>query len=307
MKVFLVGGTGVIGRAAAAELAQAGHQVTSTARDPEKAAPLARLGVQTRSVDVYDTQTLRGVIRGFDAVIRLTTHIPPLAKFRDLTAWEETNRLRTQGARALVDACIAERIGVYVSESVSFVYADGGERILDETSPVDDDGTSMLHAALESEAHAIRVSTSGARSVVLRFGALYSAEDSGTREMVRMIRRWMLPRIGKARNYISPLFVADAGRAVAVSLNAASGIYNVVDDEPLPLTDYISTMVKALNALPPLRLPGALGPLIFGVPWRYFSRSLRVSNAAFKKEANWVPRVKNAREGWQEIAGSLRS
>jgi nucleoside-diphosphate-sugar epimerase len=231
-----------------------------------------------------------------------------------MKAWEETNRLRTEGAQALVEACLAENIEILISESIVFVYADGGERFLDENSPVDDAGIPMLQAALESEAQiskilvqGSRAMAQGSRAIVLRFGALYSPYDTGTLDMIGMMRKWMFPRIGPSRNYISPLYLDDAGSAIAAALNAPSGIYNVTDDEPLPLRDYLREMRTALHAPPPLPLPAAVGPAMFGEPWRYVSRSLRVSNAKFKQATGWSPYVRNAAQGWRQIAETLRS
>src|SRR6185295_5806939 len=163
MKVFLVGGTGVIGRASAVALIRAGHTVGSSARGIHKAAILAKLGVQAHHIDIYNSSALRHAMQGYDAVVRLTTRIPAVKDFRNPKAWEETNRLRTEGAQAVADACLAQGIEVLVSESIGFVYADGGDRMLDECSPVDDGGTPILKAALESEAQANRMRERGAR------------------------------------------------------------------------------------------------------------------------------------------------
>jgi hypothetical protein len=115
-------------------------------------------------VDLYDLTSLRLAIKGADVVVRLTTKIGSLSGMRGARAWGETNRLRTTGARVLVDAAIAEGVKVYVHESVTFVYRDGGANWLTEDSPTDDTESAVLAAALEGEQEPARFSRRGARS-----------------------------------------------------------------------------------------------------------------------------------------------
>jgi nucleoside-diphosphate-sugar epimerase len=307
VKIFLVGGSGALGSAAIPALVASGHTVTSTASTPEKAARVRAAGAAARTIDIYSVPALREAIRGFDAVARLTTRIPPLAKMRELTAWNETNRLRTTGAHALVEACVAEKISVYISESVAFVYADGGEQELDESAPIDHGGSAVLRAAMAGEEEAWHFVRNGGRAVVLRFGGLYGPEDPTTEAMAAMMEKRQLPLIGAGQAYRPALFLSDAGSAVAYSLLAPTGSYNVADDEPLRLKEVMRAMAAVLDAPRPLHLPGVMGALMFGHVWKYFSRSQRVSNAAFKHATGWAPAVRSAREGWQLIAEAARA
>jgi nucleoside-diphosphate-sugar epimerase len=302
MKVFLVGGTGALGRWAIPALVAAGHEVTSTARSQEKAEALRRLGARVADVDAFDGAALRQAIRGADAVARLTTRIPALAKMKKLPAWEQTNRLRTEGARILVDACIAEEVPTYLSESIVFSYADGGAGWLDELSPVDDAGSAVLRAALAGEQHAARFTESGGRGIVLRFGGFYGPGDPTSQAMEQMIRRRMLPRIGSGENYRPAVYLPDAGRAVAAALAAPGGIYNVTDDDPVQMKEFVRLLAQEFHAPAPLPLPGFFGPLLFGHIWKFFSRSQRVSSGAFQRATGWKPEVRSAREGWRRIA-----
>ena len=302
MKIFLVGGSGALGSAAIPALLAAGHSVTSTASTEQKAGRVRAAGAEAQTLDIYNVPALRAAIRGFDAVARLTTRIPPLSKIRDLAAWNETNRLRTAGARALVEACLAEKIPVYVSESVVFTYADGGARELDESAPIDDAGSPVLRAVLASEEEAWRVVRNGGRAVVLRFGGFYSPDDALTQASAEMIEKRQFPLIGSGEAYRPYVYLSDAGSAVAHALNAPTGSYNVTDDEPLRMKEVIRAMAIALNAPRPLHLPGVMGALTFGHVWKYFNRSQRVSNAAFKQATGWAPAVRNVRQGWHLIA-----
>ena len=238
-------------------------------------------------------------------LIRLTTKIGPMAKIRDSKMWEETNRLRTEGARVLVDAAMQEGVPAYIHESVTFVYADGGTRWLTEDSRTDAGGGSILHATLDGEGEAERMTKEGGKGIVLRFGGFYGGGAPSTPEMLEMARRRMLAQLGPGTNYFSSIYVPDAGRAVAAAVNAPAGIYNVTDDEPVLFREYLRAVADAAGAKKPLRLPGFMGGLIFGQVWEYFSRSQRVSNAKLKRETDWSPEIKSAVQGWATVVADL--
>ncbi len=305
MIVFVAGGTGVLGRATVRTLVEAGHRVRSTGRGEENAKLVRSLGAEPVDVDLYDESALRRAIAGSDAVLRLTTKIPPLMRMRNRAAWKETNRLRTIGARTFVDAAIAADISTYIHESVTFVYAEGGSRWLDEDGPTDDGGTEILGAVLKGEQEAVRFSKAGGRGIVLRFGAFYGSDAPSTAETVTMVKRRMLPRVGTGRNYMSSIYVPDAARAVAAVLGAPAGIYNVCDDNPVPFAEYLSVLAAAVGAPQPLRLPAVVGRWMFGDIWRFLARSQRVSNAHLKEVSGWAPRIKNVAEGWPLVASQM--
>jgi nucleoside-diphosphate-sugar epimerase len=305
MKVFVAGGTGVLGRASLKYLVEAGHQVRATARTPQKAHLVLSLGAEPVGVDLYDPPAVREAIAGFDAVLRLATRIPSLTQMRDRRSWQETNRLRTEGARLLVDAAIAQGVKVYVHESVVFVYADGGTQWITEDAPTEEGGSKILHAALEGEREAARFSKSGGRGIVLRFGGFYGADAPSTVEMVKSMRRRLIVQPGSGSNFVSSIYVPDAGRAVLAALDIPAGTYNVVDENPVSFADYLRMLARAAHVPKPFRFPGAFGKLMFGEVWNYFSRSLRVSNARLKTASNWKPSVPSVAEGWPLVAAEI--
>jgi nucleoside-diphosphate-sugar epimerase len=302
MKVFVAGGTGVLGRATVQVLREAGHQVRTTARGVENARLARALGAEPVEVDLYDAAAVRRAISGSDAVVRLTTKIPSLMKMGKRGAWIETNRLRTAGARILVDTAILERIPVYVHESVVFVYADGSAEWLDEHARTDDGGTTILRAVLEGEQETVRFTQAGGRGIVLRFGGFYGPDAPSTLESAQLVRRRMLPQIGRGTNYMSSIYVPDAGRAVAAALGVPAGTFNICDDAPVPFTEYLRVAAESLGAPRPRRLPAMLGPVLFGEVGRFFFRSLRVSNRRFKGASGWRPDVASVSEGWPRTA-----
>jgi nucleoside-diphosphate-sugar epimerase len=306
MKVFVAGGTGVVGTASVRALVEAGHQVRSSARGKDKAELIRSLGAVPVDVDLYNPEAVRKAIAGSDAVLRLTTKIGSMTRLRDPRTWTETMRLRTIGAEILVDAAIAERVPVYMHESVTFVYADRGNEWIAEDAPIDDAGTAILRATLEGEQHAARFTQAGGRGIVLRFGGFYGVEAPSALESITLARRRMLPQIGAGSNYFTSVYVPDAGRAVAAALQVPAGIYNVCDDDPVTFADYLRTLAQAVGAPKPFHLPGMFGKWIFGDIWKYFARSLRVSNARLKEHSDWRPRVKSVVEGWPLVAGEIQ-
>ncbi len=307
MKIFVAGGTGVLGRASVKALVEAGHEVRATARTSSKADAVRNLGAEPIQVDLYDPKEVRQAVAGSEAILRLTTKIPPIAKMRNRAAWQETNLLRTEGARILVDAGIAEGVQVYVHESVAFVYADAGTRWITEDAPTDDGESEILRSALDGEKEAARFSESGGRGIVLRFGGFYGPESTVTADMISMMRRRLLVQPGSGAHYVSSIYIPDAGAAVLGSLNLPAGTYNVVDENPVSFKDYLHTLADAVHVPKPFRFPGALGKATFGGGvWSYLSRSLRVSNARFKKGSGWKPSVPSVAEGWPLVAAALK-
>ena len=306
MKIFVAGGTGVLGRASLKALVEAGHQVRSTARTEEKADLVRSLGAEPVQADLYDPKEVRQAVAGSEAILRLTTKIPPIAKMRSREAWQETNLLRTEGARILVDAGIAEGVQVYVHESVTFVYVDAGTQWIDEDHPTDNGESEILRSALDGEKEAARFSESGGRGIILRFGGFYGIESNQTTDMVSMMRRRLMVQPGPGSHYVSSIYIPDAGRAVLASLNVPAGIYNVVDENPVSFKNYLQTLADAVQVPKPFRFPGALGKATFGDVWSYLSRSQRVSNARFKKASGWKPNVASVAEGWPLVAAALK-
>lgn len=304
LKIFVAGGTEVLGRASIEPLIAMGHSVCSTARGEEKKALVRKLGAEPIDIDLNDPAAVRQALQETDVLVRLTTKIGSLSGMRHKRGWEETNRLRTVGARLLVDAAVAAGVKAYVHESVTFVYRDGRMNWLTEDAPPDG-GTRILAAALEGEQEATHFSQSGGRGIVLRFGGFYGPDAPSSIEMAAMARKRMLAQIGPGSNYFSSIYVPDAGRAVAAAVDLPSGIYNVCDDEPLLFSEYLRILAKSVGAPKPLHLPGFLGSWFFGDVWKYFSRSLRVANTRLKAASNWKPRVKSAREGWSLTGPAL--
>jgi NAD dependent epimerase/dehydratase family enzyme len=235
-------------------------------------------------------------------VLHLATRIPPLARMRRRSAWRENDRLRTDGARALVDAALAAGAGLYVQESITFLYADGGDDVIDEAAPID--APWPLASAHDAERATARFAARGGRGVVLRFGLFYAAYAPSTRATIGLARRRMLPTIDGER-WMSSIHVDDAAQALVAALAAASGVYNVVDDEPVRAREYAAALSAACGFGAAPRLPRACGRLLLGPGAPAILRSQRVTNAKLAAATGWSPRHRSVREGWRAIAAEL--
>jgi nucleoside-diphosphate-sugar epimerase len=306
MKVFLTGATGVIGRATVAGLVAAGHDVRAVARSPEKADALRAAGVEPVAVDLFDADAVVAAVDGSEAVMHLATNVPPVEHARRKGAWDVHNRLRTEATRNLVAAARAAGATRFVKESVSFVYADGGDRWLTEESPLLEP-LGMLAPTIEGEQEALAFAGDGRVATVLRFGLFYGdADNRGTDDMLRFAR-WRVSVIaGRPGAYMSSIHAHDAASAAVAALGAPAGVFNVVDDEPLTRREHLDAFTAAFGTKRLHLVPEWLFKAIGGSGAAVLLASQRVSNRAFREATGWAPEYPSAREGWRQVAAERK-
>ena len=302
MKVFVAGATGVLGRRAVAELVGPGHQVTGLARSEEKADLLRLLGATPVQVDLFDPAAVKEAVAGHEVVVNLATHIPPISRAALPGAWNENARIRTEGARNLVDAALAAGAARYIQESIAFMYEDRGAEWLDEDTPVMT--VKLVEPNLAAEAQAARVTEAGAVGVVLRFGQFYAADSSHTTDQARMARLGLAPTVGDPDAYTSWIHADDAATAVVAALTAPAGIYNVTDDEPVTRREHAEIVAAALGTRKARFAPSVV-TRAGGPSGSLLTRSQRVSNRRFKDATGWAPAYPTSREGWAVEAADL--
>lgn len=300
MRTFIAGATGVIGRRAVDQFVAAGHEVTAVARTRDKADRVRAAGGTPVRVDLFDPDDVRAAVEGHDAVVNLATRIPPLSRMAFKAAWADNDRLRREGSRILVDAALATGASRYVQESVWLLYADGGDRWLDESAPVE--AATMTASALAAEEQAARFTGGGGRGVALRF-AQFVAPDSGHfRDLLPILERGWFPLVGDHDGYTSYVDADDAAAAVVAALDAPAGLYNVADDDPLTRAEHAAVLSDALGRA--VRLPPAV---VGSLPrLRLQARSQRVSNARFREVTPWAPRCASMRQGWPAVLAALQ-
>ena len=303
-KVFVAGATGVLGTRAARRLVETGHEVTGVARTDEKAKRLESLGVTPVRVDLFDADSVRAAVAGHDVVCNLATNIPPTAKAARGSAWVENDRIRREASRHLVDGALAAGAGRFVQESITFLYADAGERWIDEDGEID--APPFTRSTLEAQGQAQRFTASGGTGVLLRFALFYGPDSHHTLDAVRLARRRLAATFGSRDAYLSSISTDDAATAVVAALGAASGVYNVVDDEPLTRKDHFDALARALGVRAP-RFAPAVARKVGGSKTEMLARSQRVSNERFKKETGWAPRYPSAREGWPAVVAAIEN
>jgi nucleoside-diphosphate-sugar epimerase len=305
MRVFVAGATGVLGRPLVPALVQAGHEVTGTTRSPARTGGIEAAGATAVVCDALDRDAVHRAVEaaGPQVVIHQLTALPDrFAKLRKGSP--DTNRLRTEGTRHLVDAAVSAGARRVIAESIAFLYEPSGPRIADEQSPVWPDAPepfgSMIGALRELER--IVTTTEGIEGVVLRYGALYGpgtwyAPDG---DMTMQVRKRRLPIVGSGDGLNSFVHVDDAAAAtVRAVAQGAPGVYNIVDDEPVAYREHLPAFAELIGARPPRHLPTWPVRVLAGsVAVASLTQQRGASNAKAKRELGWTPRYPTWREGF---------
>jgi nucleoside-diphosphate-sugar epimerase len=300
MKIFVTGATGVLGRPTVQRLVAADHEVHALARSDKNEELLRQLGAIPMRADLFDRRALEQAIPGSEAILHLATKIPP---FKDATrreAWDENNRIRSEGTRLLVDVALAAGVQSFIYPSIVFLYPDSGDRWIDADTPIDP--VSGLRSAVDAEEEVARFIRSGGRGVTLRMGAFYSPKAQNIVDTLEAARKGFALMTGAGNAYWSQIWVDDAAEAVvAALLRAPAGVYDVVDDEPLTRNELKTLIACAVGRKHLLAPPTLAVRVVAGKDAMFAARSLRVSNRRFKEATGWAPTVRNARQGWERI------
>ncbi len=296
MKIFLTGATGVVGRRVVPMLIEAGHEVTAVGRSPEKRAQLTKAGARAVDVSLFDAEALRDVLKGHEVVINLATHIPRTMSMFRRSAWRENDRVRSEGARNLVDAAMATGVKRLIQESFAPVYPDRGDEWIDETTPIHPVRYNATVA--DAEASVEKFTRAGGTGIVLRFGGFYGPDARHVHDLLPLIRKGWAPMPSDPRAFISSISHDDAATAVVAALNARAGVYNVTDDEPVTRREFFDSLATVVGARPPRIPPKWMAP-IAGSLGRMLARSQRISNRKFRAETGWAPKYRSVREGWE--------
>ncbi|WP_436793054.1 NAD-dependent epimerase/dehydratase family protein [Actinospongicola halichondriae] len=284
MKVFVAGGTGVIGRRAVPALVEAGHDLTVVARTEERDGLVERMGGTPVRVDLFDAAGLRSAVAGHDAVVNLATHIPPLSKAARAASWSENDRIRTEGSVNLADAARMNDVGRLVQESITFPYVDGGDAWVDEDTPRP---ASEFSASVDVAEGAALGYADGA-GVVLRFAQFHAPDASHISTYARAFAMRSNPLVGDPDAYMSFIGMDAAARAVVAALTVAPGVYNIADDDPPTRRQAGAAVAEELGKGRPFHLPTGVVRRLMPSS-EVLARSHRISNARFKDATGWKP------------------
>jgi 2-alkyl-3-oxoalkanoate reductase len=320
MRVFVAGATGAIGRQLVPRLIRAGHSVTGLTRSQVKAASLRPLGAEPVVADAFDEGAIRAAIRA--AQPETVVHeLTGLAGASDLRKFDRTftssNLLRTRGTDNLLAA--ARDVGVkrFVAQSYcGWPYARGGNPVKSESDPLDPDPPKELRRSLDAIRHLEDAVTTapGIEGVVLRYGTFYG-DDTGMFDagFVNELRKRHVPLIGNGGAWWSFLHTEDAAEATVAALERGRGIYNIVDDEPAQVREWLPALAAMLGAKPPLRIPAWLARLVAGEHLVVMmTQTPGGSNDKAKRELAWRPLHPSWRQGFAaisrtKVAGELRA
>jgi nucleoside-diphosphate-sugar epimerase len=300
MRVFVAGASGAIGTPLVRQLIERGHEVVGSSRSAESAERVKAIGAEPVVLDLLDARAVRKVVLETrpDAIVHQATALANVRFSRNLdSTFAETNRLRTEGTDALLAAAREAEVNRFLAQSfASMRYAREGTWVKSEEDPLDSDpvaGTRETNAAMRY----LDETVTAAGGVVLRYGGFYGAGNDG---MVEPVRKRQFPIVGDGGGVSSFIHLDDAAAATVLALERdATGIFNVVDDEPAPVRDWLPVMANALGAAPPRHLPRWLARLFAGEAGVMLGTTSRgASNSKARRELGWTPRYASWREGF---------
>jgi nucleoside-diphosphate-sugar epimerase len=278
-RVFLAGGTGVLGRRVLPQLLAAGHDVTANCRQPEVAARIESSGATPVTVDLFHAAAVQEAVDGHDVVVNIATAIPTGIRAGLPRAWGTNDRLRNEAAANL--AAATPKSGRYVGESITFPYVDFGDQWIDESVARD-------YSRATESCRAAEASALAADGVVLRFAMFWAEDSAHNEELLAVARRGLFGLPGAVEAYASWIHIDDAAAAVVAAIGVKPGVYNVVEANPQPRSAHIAAIAAALGRRRLRTLPGALVKL-GGPPFEAMARSQRVSSAALADASDWTP------------------
>ncbi len=312
MRVLVAGATGAIGRPLVTRLLASGHELLALTRSPSKADGLRAAGAEAVLCDVLDPSAARGAVLAArpEAVIDELTDLPVEYDPRKLkAAYARNDRVRREGTGALLAAAREAQVRRYVVQSVSFLLAPTGPAVQDEDGAPFLDAPGGFGGSVRTLLHNEQavIGADELAGIALRYGYLYGPGTyyAPGGSIAELARRRRFPIVGGGTGVFSHLHVDDAATATVAALESdAVGVFNVVDDDPAPLSEWLPVYAQALGAPRPLRVPRWVGRLAGGPLIARMATEQRGSkNARVKAALGWQPRWASWREGFHRGLG----
>jgi 2-alkyl-3-oxoalkanoate reductase len=305
MRVFVAGATGAIGRRLIPQLVAAGHEVTATTRSPAKVQQLRKLGAEPVVVNGLDQAAVtRAVVATRpDAIVHQMTALAGTSDLRHFDRWfATTNRLRTTGTDILLAAAGEAGVERFVAQSYTgWSNPRTGGWVKTERDGLDPHLLKMQEESLAAIRHLEQVVPAAPlQGIVLRYGNFYG--PGASEPLVELIRKRRFPVIGDGTGVWSWTHLDDAAAAAVAALEgSARGLYNITDDEPAPVSEWLPYLARVVGARPPMRVPEWLAGLLAGaVAVRWMTEGRGSSNEKAKRELAWQPRWRSWREGFRD-------
>jgi nucleoside-diphosphate-sugar epimerase len=305
MRVFVAGATGAIGKQLVPRLVAAGHEVHGMTRSASNEAVLEELGAVPVVADALDPHRVAEAVgaAGPDVIVHQLTAIGAVDTRHMERDFALTNRLRTEGTDHLLAAGKAVGVRRFVAQSNAIVYGRTGAAVQTEEGAFDPSPASAMRANQEAIRH-LETAVLGAEwteGIALRYGWFYGPGTgiAPGGEVPELIRRRKFPLVGDGGAVWSFIHVADAAEATVAAIeHGRRGVYNVVDDDPAPVAEWLPTLAEQLGARKPMRVPRLVGRLFAGEAGVVMMTELRgASNAKAKRELAWRPAHPSWRQG----------
>jgi nucleoside-diphosphate-sugar epimerase len=312
MRVFVAGASGVVGRSLLPVLVKAGHKVIGMTRSEDKRRLVQAMGAEHVSADALDRQAvLRAITQTEpDVVVHEMTAIPKELNLRNFDRqFTLTNRLRSEGTDNLLQAALAVGTRRFVVQSYAgWPYARIGGPVKTEEDPLDPNPPAVFRASLAAIRHIETTVPQSSRihGIVLRYGSFYGPGTSGA-WMLDQVRKRRLPVIGSGGAVWSFIHIDDVATATVAAVEGGHpGIYNIVDDEPAPVSVWLPELARMVNAKPPMHVPAWIARLAVGEAGVIMMTEARgSSNQKAKNGLKWTPRWKSWRDGFRHEVNSI--
>jgi nucleoside-diphosphate-sugar epimerase len=301
MRIFVAGATGAVGQHLVPGLIAAGHEVTATTRSAAKGARLRDQGAKPVVVDGLDRPGVLAAVKAAkpDAIVHQMTALASMKSFRNFdTEFATTNELRTKGTDYLLEAAADNHVERFIAQSyIGWNNPRTGGLVKTEADGLDPHPLPKTVRSLAAIRH-VEESVPSAGGIVLRYGSFYGPGASAV--ILDAVRKRRLPVIGSGAGVWSFTDITDAAAAAIAALNAGNpGVYNVVDDDPAPVADWLPYLARCLRVKAPLHLPVWLGRLVAGDTVVAQMTQVRGSaNEKAKRELAWEPKFPSWRDGF---------
>jgi nucleoside-diphosphate-sugar epimerase len=307
MRVFVAGATGAIGRQLVPRLVAAGHEVHGMTRGESKQATIRELGAVPVVADALDAEQVANAVGRAkpDVIVHQLTALAGVERYTERDA-APTNRLRTEGTDHLLSAGQAVGVRRFVAQGVAAfgAYARSGGPIKTEEDSLDSAPVREMRQTLAAIRH-LEQAVLGARwteGIVLRYGAFYGPGTSLApgEDQFELVRRRKFPLVGDGGAVWSFIHVADAAEATVAAIeHGTRGVYNVVDDDPAPVAEWLPALAQTLGARKPMRVPRFIGRVFAGEAGVVMMTEIRgASNAKARRELGWRPAHASWRQGF---------